>query len=328
MHDSCIIRIKADSVFSSINIKDPDTNQLSLAHFYRACSIWPSLSIHDVLVPSTRPLVSTAAMTFFRGSSRNKLKLSARVPRPSYFAGQRCYVHVQIMNDTRRTVRSLRLTLVRTTTVYRPQSGKENRRENRDKDVHVSNKYQSKAYEDEISESRLAMAGPTTRRCASSKGWWAGVNPQERSAFTHSILIPVRPYSSINDGLFGSFELQYLQPDTLSVARTELLAVDHAIRVTVYASAGTLGLTSHLSVTLPIRVLSMISADPPTSISRPPNMLTTTSANRPVVVNGLCLHLPPSDAENRVDLPPSYRTRPSSLEHPQNIPVSDADISP
>jgi Arrestin (or S-antigen), C-terminal domain len=165
-----------------------------MAHFYRACSIWPSLSIHDVLVPSTRPLVSTAVMTLSLGGSRNKLKLSARVPRPSYFAGQRCYVHVQIMNDTRRTVRSLCLTLIRTTTVYRPQSGKESRREDHDNDDHVSKNCQSKAFVDEISESRLAMAEPTTRRCASSKGWWTGVSPQERTAFTHSILIPVGPY--------------------------------------------------------------------------------------------------------------------------------------
>ena len=192
--------------FSSINIMDPNTNQLSLAHFYRACSIWPSLSIHDVLVPSTRPLVSTAVMTLSRGDSHNKLKLSARVPRPSYFAGQHCYLHVQIMNDTRRTVRSLHLTLIRTTTVYRPQSGKETRGEGRGNDGHVSNNYQSKAFVDEIFESRLAMADPTTRRCASSKGWWAGVSPQERTAFTHSILIPVGSYSSVNDGQAGSFE--------------------------------------------------------------------------------------------------------------------------
>ena len=185
---------------SSVNIKDPDTNQLSLAHFYRACSIWPSLPIYDVLVPSTRPLVSTAVMTLSRGDSRDKLKLSARVPRPSYFAGQRCYVHVQILNETRRTVRSLRLTLIRTTTAYRPRSGKENPGEDHDNDGHASNNYQSKAFVDEISESHLATAEPTTRRCASSKGWWAGVSPQERTAFTHSILIPVGPYSSINGG--------------------------------------------------------------------------------------------------------------------------------
>ena len=153
-----------------------------------------------MLVPSTRPLVSTAVMTLSRGDSCNKLKLSARVPRPSYFAGQRCYVHVQILNETRKTVRSLRLTLIRTTTVYRSQSGKESRGEDHGNNDHAFGNHKSKAFVDEISESRLAMAEPTTRRCASSRGWWAGVSPQERTAFTHGILIPVRPYSSIDDG--------------------------------------------------------------------------------------------------------------------------------
>lgn len=118
---------------------------------------------------------------------------------------------------------------------------------------------------------------------------------------------------------------QCFQPDALSIARTELVAVDHAIRITVYASAGPLGLTSHLSVTLPIRVLSMLSVDPPTAVSLPPNLLTVTHTSGPElpeVVNGLCLHLRYSGSENRAE-PPSYRTRPPSLEHPQDIAVSD-----
>ncbi|KAI0304560.1 hypothetical protein BC826DRAFT_800 [Russula brevipes] len=174
-------------------------------------------------------------MTLSQCGLRGKLKLSARVPRPSYFSGQYCYVNVQILNETRKTVHALRLTLTRTTTVYRPQLGKGSRT-----DDHVSRMYQSKEFVDEISESRLAMAERTTRRCASSRGWWAGVSPQERTAFTHSIMIP---------------------SDALSITRTGLLAVDHAIRVTVYASAGPIGLTSHLSVMLPIHILSMLSVD-------------------------------------------------------------------
>ncbi|KAH9997738.1 hypothetical protein BJV74DRAFT_768257 [Russula compacta] len=286
-------------IMASIDIKDPDTGQLSLAHFYRACSIWPSLSIHDVLVPSTRPLVSTAVMTLSQGGPHSKLKLSARVPRPSYFSGQRCYVHIQILNDTRRTVRSLRLTLIRTTTVYRPQSGRRDRRNEHD---HVSGSYQPKAFVDEISESRLSMAERMTRKCASSRGWWAGVSPHERTTFTHSILIP---------------------PDALSITCTKLLAVDHAIRITVYASSSTLGLTSHLSVTLPICVMSMLSVDPPTSVGRPPNMVTATHTNRPDMLNGLCLDLRHSAFKHRVDSPPPYRTRSPSLEHPHDITVSD-----
>ena len=158
-----------------------------------------------MLVPSTRPLVSTAAMTLSQGSSSRKLKLSARVPRPSYLSGQHCHVHVQISNDTHKTVRSLRLTLVRTTTVYRPQSGKGTRRDEHD---HVSTKYQTKAFVDSIAENRLEMAERTTRTCASSKGWWGGVSPQERTGFTHSILIPVCPQSDIDCRQVGSFQRQ------------------------------------------------------------------------------------------------------------------------
>ncbi|KAH9968636.1 hypothetical protein BC827DRAFT_269180 [Russula dissimulans] len=196
--DSCFGKPKGDVdihgaavryiVMASVNIKDSDTNQVSLAHFYRACSIWPSLSIHDVLVPSTRPLVSTAAMALLRRGLRRKLKLSARVSRPSYFSGQLCCVHIQISNDTHKTVRSLRLTLLRTTTMYRPRSGKGNRTDEHD---NISSSYQTKRFVDEVSERKLTMAEPTTRGCASSRGWWAGVSPQERTAFTHSILIPV-----------------------------------------------------------------------------------------------------------------------------------------
>jgi hypothetical protein len=116
------------------------------------------------------------------------------------------------------------------------------------------------------------------------------------------------------------------QPDTLSIARSELLAVDHAIRVTVYASAGTLGLTSCLSVILPIRIVSMLSVDPPTCMSRPPDVLVSAHGNEPSAANGLD-HYQHSGPENRPDSPPPYRTRPSSLEHPRDITVSDGDSS-
>lgn len=142
------------------------------------------------------------------------------------------------------------------------------------------------------------MAERTTRRAASSRGWWTGVNPDEKTAFTHRILVP---------------------PDALSVARSKLLAVDHAIRVTVYASAGVLGLTTQLSVTLPIRVVSMLSVDPPTSVASPSDMIGAT-CNRDGGLNGSSgeprQHR--SKLENRTDPPPTYRTRPPSLEQPQN----------
>ncbi|KAI9444876.1 hypothetical protein H4582DRAFT_859335 [Lactarius indigo] len=283
-------------VMASIDIKDSDTNQLSLAHFYRQCSIWPGLSLRELLTPSTRPLVSTAVLSVPQGGSYSKLRLAARVPRPSYFAGQSCYVYIQITNNTQRTVRSLCMTLARTTTIYRPRSGRRNH--GRKTDEHIADKYVVKTVIDEISESRLVMTDRTTRRAASSRGWWTGVNPDEKTAFTHRILIP---------------------PDALSVARSKLLAVDHAIRITVHASAGVLGPTTHLSVTLPIRIVSMLSVDPPTSVASPGNMVGATH-NSDSGLNGSSGEPRPhrNELENRTDPPPTYRTRLPSLEQPQN----------
>ena len=177
-------------------MKDPDTSRLSLAHFYRQCSIWPGLSLQELLVPSTRPLVSTAVLSVPQGGSYSKLRLTARVPRPSYFAGQSCYVHIRIENNTQRTVRSLCMTLIRTTTIYRPRPGRRNDGEKTDE-----HKFMVKTVVDEISENRLVMAHRTTRRVASSRGWWMGVNPDGKTAFTHCVLVPVRLYSGPNSRL-------------------------------------------------------------------------------------------------------------------------------
>lgn len=304
---------------SSIDIKDPDTNHLSLAHFYRQCSIWPGLSLQELLVPSTRPLVSTAVLSVPQGGSYSKLKLAARVPRPSYFAGQSCYVHIQIANNTQRTVRSLSMTLIRTTVIYRPRSEQRNHGEKTDE-----HEYMTKTVVDEISESRLVMADRTSRRAASSKGWWSGVNSDEKTAFTHCILVPVRRviWFQLRTIWLISCET-FSQPDALSVARSKFLAIDHAIRVTIHVSAGILGLTSHLSVTLPIRIVSLLSVDPPTSVASPGDMIRAThdQGGRPYGPSGEP-RLHQSELEARTDSPPTYRTRPPSLEQPQNTTVS------
>jgi hypothetical protein len=309
---------------SSVHIKDSKTDRLSLAHFYRSCTIWPSLSLQEVLVPSTRALVSTAVMSLPHRGSCSKLKLSARVPRPSYFSGQLCYVNIQISNETRKIVRSLRLTLIRTTTVYRPRSGSRSRGEY-SMGGHASSSYQAKAFVDEISESTLVMSERTTRRCVSSRGWWAGVHPQEKTALTHRILIPVRPYpDTLSARGLAHLERSPSQPDALSIARSEFLAVDHAIRVTAYASAGALGLSSRLSVTLPIRIVSMLSVDPPISVSRPPDIPVPTYTNGPSAANVLGHHQYNGSVYGP-DSPPPYRTRLPSLEHSQGTTVSEGD---
>jgi len=69
----------------------------------------------------------------------------------------------------------------------------------------------------------------------------------------------------------------------------------------------------------------MLSVDPQTSLGRPLNVPTATYANG---VNGLALHFGDGDSEHLADSPPPYRTRPPSLEHPQNNTVSDDNKVP
>jgi hypothetical protein len=85
-----------------------------------------------------------------------------------------------------------------------------------------------------------------------------------------------------------------------------------------------LGLTSHLSVTLPIRIVSLLSVDPPTSVASPSDMIRATHDRdgRPNGPSGEP-RLHHSELESRTDSPPTYRTRPPSLEQPQNTTVSN-----
>jgi hypothetical protein len=65
----------------------------------------------------------------------------------------------------------------------------------------------------------------------------------------------------------------------------------------------------------------MLSVDPPTSVVSPGDMIGA-AHNRDGGPNSGERHLHRSEVENRTDSPPTYRTRPPSLEQPQNT-VSD-----
>ena len=67
----------------------------------------------------------------------------------------------------------------------------------------------------------------------------------------------------------------------------------------------------------------MLSVDPQTSLGRPLDVPTVTHAKGPDMANGLALHFWDGDSEHLADSPPPYRTRPPSLEHPQDNTVSD-----
>lgn len=172
-------------VDSSIKVKDQDTSECSLAHFYRSCNIWPHLSMQTLLAPAPRPLIATANKSLLFGGRypSNRLKLTARLPRLTYLSGQRCYVQIRVVNDTRRVVRGVMLVLMRKTTTYKPLQ---------DKNTDDAGAYKSTVFEKELVESRLEIGEHGTKGHASAKGWWTGVGPDADMEFQHSILIPVR----------------------------------------------------------------------------------------------------------------------------------------
>ncbi|KAI0045197.1 hypothetical protein FA95DRAFT_1583446 [Auriscalpium vulgare] len=179
-------------VMISVKVKDADTSRRSLAHFYRSCSIWPQLRLQSILAPAPRALVSTAAKSLFLGGKNrcNKLKLTARLPRLSYFAGQRCYVHIRICNDTSRAVRGIAIALVRTVSVYRPRLTRGTEGET-EKELES---YETSSFVRDVAESQLELGERASKGHASAKGWWTGVEQNEETEFFHWILIPVSRY--------------------------------------------------------------------------------------------------------------------------------------
>ncbi|KAF9225460.1 hypothetical protein BS17DRAFT_599685 [Gyrodon lividus] len=218
---------------ASLRLKDPQTSAESVAHFYRSCEIWPRLSFTTSLSPAPRPLVSEATKNVFMGGN-GKVRLSATMHRLHWIAGQRCVVHLRVVNESKKTVKGAAIALERTTTVFKPLRG---RKGNTDPDPDAC---ETKTTRKVIAASVLVMGQKCTKGHASAKGWWAGVRPGETADFVHHIVVPT---------------------DALSVARVRLLEVEHILSISV--STG--GLSSDVEVTLPIRIINFLSLDPPPS---------------------------------------------------------------
>ncbi|PCH33884.1 E set domain-containing protein, partial [Wolfiporia cocos MD-104 SS10] len=227
----------------SVKVKCSKTGRRSIAHFYRHCEVWPRINPSVVLVPAPRPLQAATSKGLSVLSSNSKVKLTALVHRLTWVAGQRCYVNVHVVNETKKTVKSLTLTLVRTTTLFRPKPFLDaGQARTADPDA-----CQTNTMHKVVAESILEMAHRGTKGHASAKGWWTGVAPGQELSFSHYILIP---------------------PDALSVTRGRLLEVEHSLRVTL--SAGSL--SSDIHVTLPIRIINFMSIDPIPSDNSHPTM--------------------------------------------------------
>ncbi|KAL0579438.1 hypothetical protein V5O48_002544 [Marasmius crinis-equi] len=218
-------------VLVSLKVKERETNRRSIAHFYRDCEIWPRHNPSCVLSPANEPNQETITKTLFMGGS-GKVTLIAATHRLFWIAGQQCPVKIKVINHSKKTIKNVALTLVRSTVIFKPAGASP------ESDSQPPRDREMTAVEKEVAESALEMAQRVARGHASAKGWWTGVHPDETLEFSHSILIP---------------------PDALSIAKSRLLEVTYSIRVSINAGA----LTSDLHVLLPIRVINFLSVDPP-----------------------------------------------------------------
>jgi len=120
-----------------------------------------------------------------------KLTLTASLTRLYWVAGQQCFVHLNIQNETKKVVTSVTISLLRNTVIFRPLPqldpllpGKS--RYERDPDA-----CQTSTTTKVIAESVLDAGDRATKGYASAKGWWTGVPPKKKMNFAHSIVIPV-----------------------------------------------------------------------------------------------------------------------------------------
>lgn len=170
-------------------MKDSETRKRSIAHFYRNCKIWPRLNPSVILVASPRPIQATVSKNLFMGGS-GEVKLTATLHRLYWVAGQLCYVKVNVANDTKKTVKSLTLTLIRSTIVFKPHPHPDalppSHEHATDPDA-----CQTSTTQKHVAETTLEMGQRGARGHASAKGWWTGVRASEQLDFSHFLLIPV-----------------------------------------------------------------------------------------------------------------------------------------
>ncbi|KAF8580147.1 hypothetical protein K439DRAFT_1648288 [Ramaria rubella] len=231
-HSGVVVRY---IVIVSFKLKDLATSKCSIAHFYRSCDIYPYYNPSLILASATQPLFSTAARHVFRGGA-GKLKLTAILHRSVWVAGQRCYVGIAVDNDSRKSVKGLTLSLIRTTTIFRPYPHLDVASPNsEDPDACQTTTIRKLSMEAILEASQHGLRGHVTE-----KGWWVGVDPGASIRFTHYILLPY---------------------DALSIIRSRLIEVSYAIRVSLIAGS----LSSEISVMLPLRIINQVSIDPPPS---------------------------------------------------------------
>ncbi|KAJ3934604.1 MAG: hypothetical protein NXY57DRAFT_914538 [Lentinula lateritia] len=260
-------------VMISVKVREVETDRRSIAHFYRDCEVWPRLNPSAMLSPAAQPIRGSAAKSLLMGGS-GKVGLTASLHRIYWVAGQQGCVKVRIINKSKKTIKNLTLTLLRSTVAYKPNP----HLDVEGSDEHDADACQTSTVQKQVAECVLEMGQRDhTRGHATAKGWWAGVRPEETSEFCHFLSIP---------------------SDAITIPRARLLEIAYNLRVTI--SAGPIA--SNIHVVLPIRIINFLSIDPPPSFPRkdqvlldflgqkpPPEIDEIPNTNVPFTLNGRVL---------------------------------------
>ncbi|KAK4058876.1 hypothetical protein OIO90_000322 [Microbotryomycetes sp. JL221] len=218
---------------ASIKLKSPLGYERSIAHFYRQIDVYPYYNPAVVLASASRPLVASEAKSLFMGGS-GKVKITSKLHRSTWVAGQRCYVDLVVENESSKKIKSLTLALIRTTTILRPRPYTETSTVSAIADD--SNVVHAQSTKKKVAEATLEM-GKKGSKGVTAKGSWLGVESGDKAEFSHFLLVP---------------------SDELSIARGRHIEVSYAIKASVGSS-----LSADVSAEIPVRIVSFLSLDPP-----------------------------------------------------------------
>jgi len=132
----------------------------------------------------------TTSRRLFMGGT-GKVTLTATLHRSHWIAGQQCCVKVNVTNATKKAIKSLTLSLVRCTVVFKPDARLDAVNDDLNMDPDAC---QTSTTQKVVAESILEPGQRGARGYASAKGWWAGVRPGEDAGFFHFIQLPVWPF--------------------------------------------------------------------------------------------------------------------------------------
>ncbi|KAJ7040446.1 hypothetical protein C8F04DRAFT_1178165 [Mycena alexandri] len=223
----------------SIKVKD-EFEKRSIAHFYRDCEIWPRLDPSVILAPADQPIQASVSKRIFMGGT-GEVRLTSALHRSCFIAGTHVPVSVKVQNDTKKLIKSLSLTLHQSVVVFKRKLPLDSNSVT-EVDIDSCRTSTSKKI---VASSTLERAQSFSRGHASTGGWWPGIPSGETLEFSHLLLVP---------------------SDALTHIRERLIEVEYTIRVGLNAGS----LTTDICVDLPIRIINLISLDPPPTFALPP----------------------------------------------------------